>query len=392
MPTQADTVCLLAGLHPVAIMNDRVMPSGTPPHQIPIYVNGRFLGRPLTGVERFAGGILHAIDDLLDDEQAKAWTILVPKGVSLDQGFRKIAVKTAGRLTGHAWEQIDLLAASRDGILVNPCNSAPVLHGRQLTVIHDALVYRFPQGFSRSYRLLHQTLGRLLARRSRLATVSDFSRKELSDVLKVPVETISVISNAVDHMVDVTADETVLDRLGLRDRRYFLFIGSPAPNKNLARAIQAFGALDRSDVSFVLVGKAAKAFSKGEATVRPAHLLETGRLSDAEILSLYAHAQALVFPSLYEGFGIPPLEAMRENCPVLASDIPVLREVCGDAAAYFDPLDTGSMSRAMLAVLDGQADLQALRQAGRLRSAEFSWKNSATELLRVVTTIASSSR
>lgn len=344
----------------------------------------------MTGVERFARGILHAIDDMLDDAQAATWTILVPKGVPLEQGFRKIRVRAAGRLQGHAWEQIDLLAASRGGVLINPCNSAPVFHARQLTVIHDALVYRFPQGFSRSYRLLHQTLGRLLARRSRLATVSAFSQRELSSVLHVPQDTISVIPNAVDHLAGVTANVSVLDRLALRDRTFLLFIGSPAPNKNLARAIDAFGALRRDDISFVMVGKAANVFSRNVLQERPAHVLETGRLTDAEIIALYGHARALVFPSLYEGFGIPPLEAMRENCPVLASDIPVLREVCGEAALYFDPLETASISRAMLAVLDDTADLVALRAAGRLRAADFSWKNSATELLRVVTTIAAS--
>jgi glycosyltransferase involved in cell wall biosynthesis len=351
---------------------------------VPIYVNGRFLGRPLTGVERFARGILHQVDAILDAAQAESWTILVPPGVSHDQGFRRLRIRTTGRLQGHAWEQIDLFKASRDGTLISPCNSGPILHSRQLAVIHDALVYRFPEGFSRSYGRLHRTLGRLLARRAHLATVSNFSRLELAAVLKRPAETISIIGNAVDHIETLRPDQAVLDRFSLRHRPYFLFIGSPASNKNLARAVEAFQKLGRDDVAFVLVGKAGKAFSHGLSATLPPNVIQTGRLEDAEIAALYGNAEALVFPSLYEGFGIPPLEAMSLACPVLAADIPVLREVCGDSAYFFDPYDVTAITQAMHLTLDGKLDRESLRLAGKTRAGSFSWENSARTLLRIV--------
>lgn len=351
----------------------------------PVYVNGRFLQRSMTGVERFGKSVLLAVDDMLGDlPSSSEWIILMPPGGDADYGFRNMKVSPCGRFSGHLWEQVDLVAASRKGLLINLCNSAPILHPHQLTVIHDALVYRFPEGFSRSYGLLHRTLGRLLAKRSRLATVSSFSQSELSAILKVPAEKIAVIPNALDHFDHVQPDEGVLDTFDLRRRRYLLFVGSPAPNKNLTRAIEAFRQADAQDACFVVVGSAAKSFSQGLGVDLPETLIRTGRLFDEQVKALYMHAAALVFPSTYEGFGIPPLEAMSLDCPVIASDIPVVREVCADAARYFDPLDISAMTGAINDVLQNRIDSGALISAGRRRTQAFSWRRSAGELLRIV--------
>ncbi|OQP83611.1 hypothetical protein BTR14_22130 [Rhizobium rhizosphaerae] len=360
---------------------------------LPIFVNGRFLGRPVTGVERFARSILAAVDAMIDDTDAARWTILVPPGVPHDQGFAKLKIRTVSPFSrGHLWEQTTLSWASRKGLLFSPCNSGPVLHPRHLVVIHDALVFRFPEGFSPSYARLHRTLGRLLARRAHLATVSAFSRSELSSVLHQPAEDIAVLPNAVDHLDGTQADPSVLDRYGLEKGSYFLFVGSPAPNKNLGRAIEAYASLKRPDLPFVLVGKAARVFSQEKSGAAPEGLLPTGRLSDAEIKALYQNALALIFPSIYEGFGIPPLEAMSLGCPALCSDIPVMREICGNAAAYFKPLDQASIAQTMAEMADGRIDADRLRAAGYERKAAFSWEASAHLLLARLDAIAAPSR
>jgi glycosyltransferase involved in cell wall biosynthesis len=250
--------------------------------------------------------------------------------------------------------------------------------------LHDALVYRFPEGFSRSYRMLHRTLGRILARRSHLATVSNFSKSELTAVLGPKVADMAVIPNALDHFDAIVADDTVLDTYDLRGRAYLLFVGSPAPNKNLVRTLAAFRQVTRTDSRFVVVGSAAKSFSEGMGSEMPANLVRTGRLSDEHVKALYSHAAALVFPSIYEGFGIPPLEAMSVGCPVIAADIPVLREVCADAALYFDPYDPAAIAQKMNAILNGEADIDALKQAGAVRIGAFSWSKSGAELLRII--------
>lgn len=358
----------------------------------PIFINGRFLGRPVTGVERFAGMILKEIDAALSPTDAGRFVVLAPKGVSRPVWLQHMVFRNIGRLPGHGWEQTELWGASRAGTLVNLCNSGPVLHGRQLTVLHDALVYRHPENFSRAYGTFHRLLGRLLSRRSNLVTVSDFSRGELSTLLGVPANQIGVVPNAVDHVLGVEPDVSVLERFELNSRAFFLFVGSPANNKNLANAIRAFVALGRPDVALVMVGGAASTFARSLLGDLPKNVISTGRLTDEEIQALYRKAAALVFPSIYEGFGIPPLEAMALGCPVIAGDIPVVREVCRDAVVYFDPRNVASIIAVMREIVDGTTDIAALREKGFARIKAFSWKQSADRLGELVQTVDRTNR
>lgn len=355
---------------------------------MPIYINGRFLSRPVTGVERFALMIVRALDETSAAFTTGPWTILAPPGVERPQGLRNIRFENVGTRGGHLWEQTELLAASRKGILVSLCNSGPFLHRRQLVVLHDAWVYRYPEHFSRAYGLFHRTLGRLISKTATIATVSRFSRSELCQILGLAPEKVAVIGNAADHTGETEADLSVIERFDLASRPFFLFVGSPAPNKNLARAVIAFRELNRPDTAFVLVGSAAKSFADGAIGEIPANVVRTGRLTDAEIKALYANAAALVFPSIYEGFGIPPLEAMISGCPTLAADIPAVREVCGDAAVYFDPFDISSITIAMRKVAEGNIDREAIIAAGFQRAGEYSWKKSAEALAACVHSIS----
>src|SRR5207253_10324987 len=129
-----------------------------------------------------------------------------------------------------------------------------VLRGRSITILHDAAVYRTPLNFSRAYRLFHRLLGRLIARRSVIGTVSQFSKRELADALHLDPKRIFVVPNSCEHLGAVTPDDSVLARLALVPKRYFLAIGSPVRNKNLGVAIAAFKRLANPDQRFVIVG------------------------------------------------------------------------------------------------------------------------------------------
>lgn len=349
-----------------------------------LYINGRFLTQDLTGVQRYAQEIVKALDEVFHaagPEEAPRCRLLAPRGADASHlGLKAIAFATGGPLGGHPWEQTWLAAAASGGTLLNLCNSGPVLHPRSLTVIHDAVVYRMPEHFSANYRRLHQTLGRVLAKRSRLATVSHFSQGELSQVLGIDPEHIAVIPNGTDHIARVVPDETVIARKGLQAGRYFLFVGSPAPHKNLATALGAFARLGDPGMTFVVVGAAkSKVFGDGGLDV-PDNVIFTGRLSDEEIAGLYRHAAAFVFPSFYEGFGIPPLEAMVHGCPVLASDIGSCREVCADAALFFAPNDAEALTALMRRIVAEPETAEALRARGRARTGHYSWQGSARKL------------
>jgi glycosyltransferase involved in cell wall biosynthesis len=353
-----------------------------------IYINGRFLTQPPGGVQRFARQIVKAIDTELADGAGplakRNWTLLVPSADVSGLELRRIKLRVAAGGSSHLWDQIVLPWAARRGILVNLANSAPLFHPRSLVVIHDAAVFRTPQNFSNVYGLLHRTLSRALSHVASICTVSEFSRRELAHVLGIDEIEIAVVPNSGEHMVGIVADDSVLERLDLRPDSYFLFVGSPSPNKNLDLAVKAFTRLPEITRKFVIVGATRSAvFREGLGSVESG-VVAAGRLSDAEVKALYRHATALVFPSLYEGFGVPPLEAMANDCPVIAARIPSVIEVCGDGALYFDPTDADSIATSMKEIANSPATRATLIARGRERAKIYSWRNSAHLLSRVV--------
>jgi glycosyltransferase involved in cell wall biosynthesis len=355
-----------------------------------ITINGRFLSQPLSGVQRFARELTLALDRKIAAGTVPAalkginWRLAVPRDTPVDIGLSAISVDAFSSGPGHVWEQTALLAHSRGGRLIGFGGSGPLLHRRQAVVIHDVTIFRHPQSFKRSYRLLHGALGSVLTRTAKIGTVSEFSRRELASVFHVPSDGIDVVYNAVDHFAAIEPDETIIGRLGLKTNGFFLLVGTMKPNKNLDFAIRAFEALGDPDQKLVVVGGTAPTVFKSDGPESNDHMLFPGRLSDAEIAALERHATAFVFPSLYEGFGIPPLEAMTQGCPVLAADIPAVREASGTAALYFDPTRQDELVAAMRRIAGDETLREDLRQRGRENVARFSWDRSADRVLTML--------
>ena len=348
-----------------------------------ITINGRFLSQPLSGVQRFARELTMALDARIANGDVPVglkdvnWRLAVPQGTAVDLELQAIAVDRFGSGAGHLWEQTALYRHARGGRLLGFGGSGPLLHRRQAVVIHDVTIFRHPASFKRSYRLLHGALGFALTRLAKIATVSEFSRRELADVFKVQEAGIDVIYNAVDHFAAITPDESIIRRLGLSTTGFFLLVGTMKPNKNLDFAIRAFEAMGNSEQKLVVVGGSAPTVFKSKQAESTGGILYPGRLTDQEIAALERHAIAFVFPSLYEGFGIPPLEAMTQGCPVLAADIAAAREACGAAALYFDPTDLLELTDAMRRISANTALRQSLQEAGRANVGRFSWHQSA---------------
>jgi len=353
-----------------------------------IFINGRFLSQQLTGVQRYAAEMVKATDRLLTAGQypetllEAEWQLLTPSDASVKIELNRIGIKKVGRRTGHGWDQIDLARAATSGRLISLANSGPVLHPNQIVVIHDAQVFRKPEFFSWPYLTVHRTLDRLLARSSTIATVSQFSRRELGAVLNLSPASIPVFSNSAEHFAATVPDFTIIERLGLIPHQFFLSVGSMTKNKNISLAIEAAKLLGRSDVPLVIVGGDNSKVFQGSSTAAEAGVIMAGRLTDGEIAALYARAMAFVFPSLYEGFGVPPLEAMIFGCPVIATTADAVKETCGDAAAYFNPLDAGELCQRMLERMAAGriSDEERGKQVERI--AAFSWRKSAEALLQ----------
>jgi len=353
-----------------------------------IFINGRFLSQSLTGVQRYAAEMVKAMDRLLAAGEAAQplleaeWLLLTPPNAKAALDLAVVRTRQVGRRTGHAWDQVDLARAAAGGRLISLANSGPVLHRNHLVVLHDAQVFRRPDFFSRSYLMLHRTLGHLLARTATIATVSDFSRRELAAALRLTPSAIPVFSNSAEHFAATVPDFGIIDRLRLAPHRYFLFVGSMTKNKNVSLAIQASERLGRADIPLVVVGGDNNKVFSDRPTATTTGVVMAGRLSDEEIAALFSRANAFIFPSLYEGFGVPPLEAMFFACPVIASTAEAVRETCGDAAAYFDPLNVEELHQRMVERIAAGSisDHELQRQKERL--AAYSWDKSAAAMLR----------
>jgi glycosyltransferase involved in cell wall biosynthesis len=347
-----------------------------------IFIDGRFLVQPVSGVQRYAQEVVLAMDRVLALQKDRPPVrLLTPPGARRLELYT-IVQEEVGRRSGHLWTQWDFVRAAKGGVALHLAASGAMAHRRAIVVIHDAAVFRHPELFSRNYVYLHRIMGRILARTARLATVSHFSARELSGVLGVPLERIVVAPNGADHL-QIAADESIVARLGIAASPFFLVLGNITPNKNLAVAIRAIDRLAVDGAKLIAVGRLEEhVFGQGALPPKGENVILAGRLDDDEVAGLMSQARALIFPSLYEGFGIPPLEAMSNDCPVLASTAEAVREVCGDAVDYFAPHDDEALAELMATALSDEEGWRERRiTAGRDRIERFQWRNSAETLL-----------
>jgi glycosyltransferase involved in cell wall biosynthesis len=352
-------------------------------------INGRFLNAPQTGVQRVAHNLIAALDQLLAEGRCGTgeWALCAPRGPAAGPSFKAMRFRSGGVLTGQAWEQLELPIAAHGAELINLCNAGPLMAPSALTLIHDAQVYVAPESYSRAFREWYRlALPRLAAASRRVVTVSEFSRHMLARFGVAPLERISVIPNAADHILAVAPDPAVLERLGLAPGGYVFAFGSLQPHKNLELLLRAFADPSLADLRLV-IGGAVDAPGVGRALglVPSRNVLFAGRLTDGEIRALLEGAACLGCPSRTEGFGLPPLEAMMLGCPTVAAPAGALPEVCGPAAIYA-PLDDVPAWIAAIAQVAGDVSGRAQRaRAARARAAQYSWRWSAQRLHGLLT-------
>lgn len=375
--------------------------------QSTLHINGRFYMQRQTGVQRFAGQTVRAIDRLLAAGQrgsGQAWpdraVLWTPPGVEAPR-FDAIEVRAAGRLFkgGYGWEQLELPVLCRGGVLLSLCNLGPVTKRRQVVVVHDATPCVSPESFTRAFRLAYRTLVPLLGRTAgRIVSISDFSRHEIATWYGIPRERIGLCSEGADHILDQSADPAILARNGLGDSAggtgapFFLAVGVGSPNKNVDLVLDAFArAMLPPGVRLALTGRRdERVHPVGDvrASERVVHL---GHVSDGELRSLYQSALALVYPSRYEGFGLPPVEAMACGCPVVISDQQALLETSGSGdAALICGMDDAAGLAVILERLAGDPALRAgLSAKGLAHVRRFRWEATAATLLDQCRALAS---
>jgi glycosyltransferase involved in cell wall biosynthesis len=328
-------------------------------------VNLRTLGYRITGVQRYVLSLLRRMPAELDS-------------IKPSQALHGIK--------GHLWEQFYLPTQLKRRLLWSPGNTGPLGVSRQVLTVHDAATLDHPEWFERKFALWYAALlPRLVRKVQAVITVSDFSKDRITRLTGVESERVHVIPNGVDQRFrpespDVVKQVTTDFRL---TSPYILFVGSLEPRKNLALLLEAWRLGSFDGATLVVVGASGHLFAKLQFDSIPKGVRLLGQVEDHSLPILYSGAAGFVYPSIYEGFGLPPLEALACGCPVAVSDIPVLREVCGDVAAYFDPFNPKDISSRLEWFLRLDSTQRAsLAGRGLQRAARYSWETAASETWR----------
>lgn len=349
-----------------------------------IAINGRFLTQRSSGVQRFAAETIKAIDAQIDGPYSalKGRVELLAPREARDFPLKNIPLRRVGRFSGYIWEQIEFPLHARGQLLLNLCMLGPLIARHQIVVVHDATVAALPDNFSPRFRAAYMfMIPRLCQRSDLVVTVSDFSRHEIGKWYGADIGRIPVCFEGGEHIKNEPADTAVIDRLDLAGRKFFVGVGVDSANKNIKTVIDAFQKANLKDAVLVLTGaRDPKVFGHLDIA-KSDNVRMAGFVSDRELRALYERALALVFPSFYEGFGLPPLEAMNCGCPVIISEQPALLEVCGDAALHCRAEDADQIMQHMQALYSDPGLYARLQAAGYQRAQRFTWTATARSLL-----------
>jgi glycosyltransferase involved in cell wall biosynthesis len=346
-----------------------------------ICINGKFFCQPTTGTQRYARELLNQFDRLLASKENRdlAIEVLVPRDAREIPQYSQLKIKSVGGNSGTFWEQIELPRNCGGNLLFTPSGGAPALYSRNVVTIHDAAVAAAPTGYSLAYRLWYGNLCRRMARTAEhIFTVSNFSKSEIVKWYRAAAEKVSVTYLGSEHFSNLKADASTLARFGIAGK-YVLAVSSHNPNKNFHRVVEALTQLGSNWQLVIAGGNDSRVYQ--DSLKLPAGVRAVGYVTDAELKALYENAACFVFASLYEGFGLPPLEAMSSGCPVVLSRAAALPEIFNGVAQFCDPYHAEDIAAAIeRAVRSPLATPDELENFAR----KFSWEKCARETLAVL--------
>ncbi|WP_428331686.1 glycosyltransferase family 4 protein [Mucilaginibacter sp.] len=350
-----------------------------------IYLNGRFLTQPITGVQRVAFELVLALDELLEEgsiPKNEQTFFLIYSGKLVNSiSLKHIKLLKKGFLQGNLWEQIELPMYTYGCLLLSFCTISCLIKRKQIVFIHDASVFVNPSFFTPVFRIWYKFALIWLSKTARcIITVSEFSKNELVKHAGFKRHAIKVIYNAGEHILkNVEPDfhfKTKISNL----KPYCLAVSSLSLNKNFNGLSEAIVKSDFKKYNMLIAGGTMSTLKVVDSSDNVTYL---GYVSDAELKFLYCNAALFIFPSFYEGFGIPPIEAMLSGCPVMASATSSLPEILGNACYYFDPNDTTEIAEIITRLLENDNERTKLREIGYIQAEKYNWKKSALELYNI---------
>lgn len=344
-------------------------------------IAGVFVSRSLTGVTRYSWEIIEQLDHLIEGKDIEI-DFVVPIGVQVKQKYRNIKIVHYGKDIKFFWLNVSFLRYLRkkQSIGIHLGVNVPWLKP-DIVCIYDVNSIANPQFFSKYHYIKTKLEKRLAVRKGRkVFTISKFSADEIEKYVGGKSEDFPVVPCAWQHMeqIEVTGDS--MSKFGVEKGSYFFSISSVAPTKNFRWVLEA-AKQNKEHIFIIAGGTDPKTFGISSLEEEVPNVRYVGRVSDEDAKLLMRDCKAFLFPSYYEGFGIPPMEAFACGAPdVVVSDITVMHEVCGTSAHYIDPFNYQDidMTRIMAeAVTRPEVVLE-----------KYSWKNSAQKLLSILETVS----
>jgi glycosyltransferase involved in cell wall biosynthesis len=344
------------------------MPSNTKK----IAVNTRGLAQPITGVQRYTREIVKQLDDKI--------IAYAPK-------------RPCANITGHLWEQFVLPRQLQGELLWSPANTGPISYPKQVLTIHDVAPLENPNWFNFRFRSWYKFMWRHLATDVlKIITVSKFSANRIMHHLNIPSNKIEVVYCGVSHdefFPRTRADlEKITPQLKLpKNVRYILSLSSLAPSKNTVSVIKAWGRVVEhlpSDVFLLMVGGQSSIAPKLALNELPPRVIFLGYVSDNYLPILYSNSMAFIYPSCYEGFGLPIIEAMASGTPTIVSNLCSIPEVVGDAAIMINPYSIDDIATAIKQIIFDNSLKAEYISKGLEHSKLFSWGSTTNQIYTIL--------
>jgi len=296
-------------------------------------------------------------------------------------------------IKGHLWEQTVLPLRTGRRLLWSPNNTGPLSIEHQVCTIHDLIPLDHPEWFTPQFVRMNRVLIRVLAHKVRhIIAISHHTKERILELLGVPDNKVTVVPNGVDPAFATVSGldtATNLSNFNLSAGRYVLCVGSLEPRKNLSRLLQAWDLVREripADFELVIAGGAGSktVFAEELKAPIPAKARFLGYVPERALPALYSGAAAFVYPSLSEGFGLPPLEAMAAGTPVITSATSALPEIAEGAALLIDPRSPSEIGSAIQRLVESPSLCDAMRRAGKVRAQEFSWERCSNTTLKLL--------